>query len=164
MTAPCQTANGTATLAASTPANLVALCREGDWGRPNNLPAGTAFPSTWLFQSRDGGAGFQSVGHVAPNTRDLQDVASPSPSTIVTDGWAGAATTPAGVLSASFDGGHTWQTVYRAAAGGTAWSYLGFTTLTQGVAIGSSPAGPSFLLMTTDGGHHWSQVGFASGR
>jgi photosystem II stability/assembly factor-like uncharacterized protein len=64
-------------------------------------------------------------------------------------------------LDASFDGGHTWQSVYRN-GGVTAWSYLGFTTTTQGVAIGSGPSGQSVMVMTRDGGHHWAPVSFGS--
>jgi photosystem II stability/assembly factor-like uncharacterized protein len=150
-TPPCQTANGTAILTASSPSDLAAVCVEGEWGPAGNLPAGARTPSTWLFQSNDGGFSFQPVGPVplAPGT---QEVASPSPSTVVVGG-----TTPA--LYATFDGGHTWQTVYQGASG-AGWLYVGFTSLTQGVAISSTPSGSADLLMTRDGGHHWAPVSF----
>jgi photosystem II stability/assembly factor-like uncharacterized protein len=65
-------------------------------------------------------------------------------------------------LTASFDGGRSWQTVFRSGQVQT-WSYLGFTTLTQGVAIGSGAGGTSLLAMTRDGGHTWTAVSFRSG-
>jgi hypothetical protein len=149
---PCTTANGVAALAASTPANLVALCGEGEWGPARNLPAGAHTPSTWLFRSSDGGASFQAVGPV-PVTPGAQQVTSPSPSTVV----AGASSAQ---LYASFDGGHSWQTVYQNDKI-KSWTYLGFTTPAQGVAIGSDQS-RSVLLMTRDGGHHWAPVSFGA--
>jgi hypothetical protein len=151
---PCQTANGPAALAASTPNDLVAVCVEGAWGPALNLPTGTRTPSTWLFQSSNGGAGFQPVGPLPDNT-GAAVVATPEPSTVVVGG-------PAPDLTASFDGGHTWQAVYRSARVQT-WSYLGFTTLTQGVAIGSGAGGSSLLAITRDGGHSWAAVSFGAG-
>jgi photosystem II stability/assembly factor-like uncharacterized protein len=153
-TPPCRTANGSAALTASSPSNLAAVCSEGEWGPARNLPAGagTASPSTWLFQSSDGGASFRAVGPV-PLAPGAQQVAgSPAPSTVVVGG-----SRPA--LYATFDGGHTWQTVYQG-ADGSSWSYLGFTTLTQGVAITSTPSGRAAMLMTRDGGHSWAPVSF----
>jgi photosystem II stability/assembly factor-like uncharacterized protein len=155
-TPPCQMANGPASLAASTPDDLVAVCVEGDWGPARNLPAGASTPSTWLFKSTDGGASFHAVGPMA-QTLSEQQVASPSPSVVVVT--ESTATTG---LDASFDGGHSWQSVYRNGRL-TSWFYLGFTTTTQGVAIGSGPSGHSVLLMTRDGGHHWAPVSFGSG-
>jgi photosystem II stability/assembly factor-like uncharacterized protein len=154
-TPPCQTANGTAALTASSPSNLVAVCSEGVWGPARNLPAGagTGSPSTWLFQSSDGGGSFRAVGPVPLAPSAQQVVGSPAPSTVVVGGSGPG-------LYATFDGGHTWRTVYQD-TGGSSWSYLGFTTLTQGVAITSTPSGPAALLMTRDGGHSWAPVSFA---
>jgi hypothetical protein len=151
---PCQTANGSAALVASTPADLVAVCVEGAWGPARNLPAGSPSPSSWLFQSSNGGASFQPVGSL-PGHTDAAVVASPAPSTVVVGGAAPD-------LTASFDGGHTWQNVYRN-AGVQTWSYLGFTTLTQGVAIGSGAGGSSLMAMTRDGGRTWAAVSFRTG-
>jgi hypothetical protein len=153
-TPPCQTANGVASLAASTPTDLVAVCVEGEWGPARNLPAGSQTPSSWLFQSGDGGASFQAVGPL-PGQIDGAVVASPAPSTVVVGGAAPS-------LTASFDGGHTWQAVYHDARVQT-WSYLGFTTLTQGVAIGSGAGNSSLMAMTRDGGHSWAAVSFSTG-
>jgi photosystem II stability/assembly factor-like uncharacterized protein len=153
-TPPCQTGNGPATLAASTPTDLVAVCLEGEWGPARNLPAGSRTPSAWLFRSSNGGAGFEPVGPL-PGQIEAAMVASPAPSTVVVGGAAPG-------LTASFDGGHSWQTVYRSEQVQT-WSYLGFTTLTQGVAIGSGAGGTSLLAMTRDGGHTWTAVSFGTG-
>jgi photosystem II stability/assembly factor-like uncharacterized protein len=154
---PCLTANGAANLAASSATNLVAVCQEGVWGPAGNLPAGAGatFPSNWMFRSSDGGSTFQAVGPL-PAGANPEGVASPAPSTIVIAGALSAPTTPTGVLSASFDGGHSWQTVLQAPSR-SGWADLGFTTLTQGVAIASGPASvrPA-LYMTRDGGHHWA--------
>jgi hypothetical protein len=150
-TPPCRTANGPAALAASTPDDLVAVCLEGEWGPARNLPAGSRTPSSWLFRSSDGGTGFEPVGPLPDNTEAAM-VATPAPSTVVVGGAASD-------LSASFDGGHSWHTVYRGVQVQD-WSYLGFTTLTQGVAIGSGASGASLLAMTRDGGHSWTAVSF----
>ncbi len=185
-TPPCAQANGSVALAAANPSDLVAVCEEGEWGPAANLPAGSTTPSQWLFASTNGGASFQAVGALHPTSVGiLPQVAIPSSSTIVVgetlasmttspaggavsaasasgpsvnlaSGSATAAGASAAALSASFDGGHTWQTVYAATPGAT-WAYLGFTSLTQGVAIESTGQG-SQLLMTRDGGHAWAPV------
>jgi hypothetical protein len=154
-TPPCQTANGAASLAASSATDLAAVCQEGVWGTAGNLPAGAAVPSTWLFGSSDGGISSQAVGAL-PSTLTEEGAASPSPSTIVVDGSQNGSNTPTGVLSASFDGGHTWQTVLQVPSN-LAWFDLGFTTQTQGVLIGSGSSGSTFY-MTRDGGHDWAPV------
>jgi len=155
-TAPCAKANGVAVLAASSSTAMVAVCNEGVWGPADNLPAGTTVPSDWVFTSADGGTGFQAVGAL-PSNLSLQSVATPAPATVVVGGSPNVPSGgPIGVLSATFDGGQTWQTVYQA-AGIVSWSDLGFTTVTQGVAIGSTSSG-SQLLMTRDGGRSWVPV------
>jgi hypothetical protein len=154
---PCLTANGTATLAASTATDLVAVCQEGEWGPAGNLPSGAATPSTWFFQSSDGGSTFSTVG-APPATIGELDVASPAPSTIAADGQFNGGSGGGRGLYASFDGGHTWQAVGQF-AGVTSWADLGFTTLTQGFAIGiDTQSAQSFLYMTRDGGHRWAAV------
>jgi hypothetical protein len=152
-TPPCATANGSASLAASSAADLVAVCQEGTWGRAGNLPAGAATPSAWLFRSSDGGTSFQPVGPVPGNLTD-ESIASPAPATIVQAGLQTSASGAAAVLSASFNGGHTWQTVDQVSSV-LAWNDLGFTTLTQGVVIGATQGGSTFA-MTRDGGHTWA--------
>lgn len=183
-TPPCAAANGTANLAASSASDLVALCQEGVWGPARNLPAGAAgssAPSTWVFTSSDGGSSFQAVGAVpagsggphstgpdstgpnstgsgttGPTTTALTPagVASPAPATIVRGVLQSTGAGETGVLSASFDGGHTWRTVLQAPSV-VRWEDLGFTTLTQGVVIGSTPSESTFY-MTRNGGQTWA--------
>jgi photosystem II stability/assembly factor-like uncharacterized protein len=156
-TPPCLKAFGPANLAASSAADLVAVCQEGVWGPAQNLPAGATTPSVWLFRSSDGGSTFQAVGSM-PSGVTPEAVASPSPATVVTAESVVNTVTPTGVLSASLDSGRTWQTVLRVSTV-TNWTDLGFTTLTQGVVIGSEPTGPVFY-MTRDGGAVWTAIKF----
>jgi hypothetical protein len=160
-TPPCATANGAAVLAASSATDLVATCAEGTWGPPRNLPAGAAAPSTWMFNSRDGGTTFQAVGAIPAGPTPAASVptglASPAPATVVVAGTqpaGGVGGTDVGVLSASFDGGHTWRTVLQVPSV-IRWNDLGFTTLTQGVVVAATPSDSSFS-MTRDGGHTWT--------
>jgi hypothetical protein len=153
-TPPCRTANGTAALAASTPTDLVAICQEGQWGPARNLPSGAQVPSIWLFRSSDGGASFQTVGPIR-GTTGMAGVASPAPSTVV----FGGGEAQSADLLATFDAGHTWLAVYQNPQVQT-WSFVGFTTLSQGVAIGSGANGPAVMAMTRDGGHTWTAVSF----
>jgi hypothetical protein len=155
---PCLTANGLAFLAASSQTDLVAVCNEGERGPASNLPAGATTPSEWMFSSSDGGASFQPVTQL-PATFSPQEVATPSPATVVVGGALNPGNgPPVSALSASFDGGHTWQTVYQAPQT-TSWADLGFTTLTQGVVVADTQSG-SMLLMTRDGGHNWGPASF----
>jgi hypothetical protein len=155
--APCLSANGVAFVAASSTKNMVAVCHEGDWGPAGNLPAGATIPSWWMLSSSDGGGSFQPVGQL-PTTFSPQEVATPSPATVVVDGALNPGNGSVSALSASFDGGQTWQTVYQSPQTAR-WADLGFTTLTQGVIVGYSQSG-SVLLMTRDGGHNWGPVSF----
>lgn len=149
---PCSSANGAGAIAASSSADLVAVCAEGTWGPPD---PGTVAGQNWLFSSTNGGTSFSPVGQVPGNRPNSITVPPGDPRTVVTaDGGGG--------LLASFDGGSTWATVEPgpspSGTGGYVFSYVGFTTATQGVAVADSPA-PA-LFMTRDGGHTWSPVGF----
>ena len=87
---------------------------KGPGGRLATCRPAPPSPSTWMFTSSDGGTSFQAVGAVpagpTPAASNPAGVASPAPATVVV-----AASQPAGgvggadvgVLSASFDGGHT---------------------------------------------------------
>ena len=140
---------------ASSATDLVAVCEEGEWGPAGNLPKGATVPSAWTFTSNDGGATFQAVGPL-PLACPAGAVASPAPATIVVDSLATGGPASNGVLAASFDAGHTWQTVFQVPSV-TGWTYLGFTTVTQGVVIDATRSG-STLSMTRDGGHAWAAV------
>ncbi|HMC40163.1 MAG TPA: hypothetical protein VKI19_10910 [Acidimicrobiales bacterium] len=143
-TAPCTTSGGAGYAAAASATDLAAVCAEGMWGPPDRgIPAGR----NWLFTSSDGGASFQAAGPVPGQNPASITVAPGHPGTVVVaDGQVG--------LQATFDGGRTWQTVY----GDGSIGFVGFTTAQQGVAIRYSPV-PAFV-MTRDGGHTWTTVGF----
>jgi len=135
-TPPCATVEGPATLAASSPTELVAVCDVGLWSTPQGEQ---------LFVSHDGGTTW-SAGVRIPVTSGGGEVAVASRSTIVVAGDGG--------LVATFDGGTTWSTVAQV----TGVADFGFTTPTQGVAVvpGQSPT----LVTTHDGGHTWTTVTF----
>jgi photosystem II stability/assembly factor-like uncharacterized protein len=149
-TPPCTDANGSASVAASSTTDLVAVCDEGVWGPP---PAGTT-TGPWLFDSSDAGSDFAVVGAI-PTTAaagGAYSVATPpgEPQVVVVGGSG---------LVATFDGGHTWKTVYSASAGQV--RVVGFTTATQGVAIVTGDTNISTLLMTRDAGATWNPVGLS---
>jgi photosystem II stability/assembly factor-like uncharacterized protein len=150
---PCVKDNGPAVLAAASASQLAAVCHEGLWGPPAGKQSSSGSPPFYeLYLSTDGGATFKPAG-VIPDANGGLVAASPAGvgTTVVTGG--------AGVLSATFDGGKSWQTV-GSGMSGTA-SFVGFTTATQGVAVFTGQQGgveSSTLLMTRDGGHSWSPV------
>ena len=147
---PCSSAGGFAALSAGTTTHLAAVCDEGTWTGPAE--------SVHLYLSSNGGASFsriaQAIGTLNNGSADAVTISSTG--TIVVAGSSGSA--PTGLLLASFNGGGSWATVYSGDSGIVA-DELGFTTASQGVAItdGAHP----HLLMTYDGGHHWSAVTFA---
>ncbi len=149
-TPPCTDANGLAHLAASSSSDLVAVCDEGQWGPP---APGTTAQAAWLFTSTDGGSHFTAVGEVDSPAVSASSVATApgDPQVVVVAGPG---------LTASFDGGHTWRTVYTPPSGQTV-RFVGFTTATQGVAI-TAGASSSTLLMTHDGGSTWSAVALSA--
>ena len=147
---PCRNANGKASYAASSTTDLVAVCDEGVWGPP--APGTTA--EAWLFASGDAGGHFHAVGQIVTSRiRGVDSVGSvatpPGEPQVVVVGGLG--------MAATFDGGHTWRTVYSGPAGREV-RVAGFTTARQGVAIATGGARPSTLLMTRDGGRTWSPV------
>ena len=157
-TPPCSKANGDATLAASDPTNLAAICDEGFYGTPDQ--PGAVAGSQWLFLSSDGGASFRAAGAL-PKTYQVEDsITTSGPSTVV----AGAGPAPSAggagqaALVATFDGGRSWQAVYSSGAI-SSWVDVGFTNVQQGVAVGVGQSGTT-LLMTRDGGHTWAPVDF----
>jgi hypothetical protein len=140
---PCTQVNGPASLAASSPQDLVAVCDQGVWG-----PATPAGVRVWV--SHSGGASFTMLATPLPVSPGggAGPVASPS-STV-------AAVGVGSTILATFNGGSTWGSVY---SGGGSIAYLGFTTATQGVAVETRPStAAGSLLMTRDGGHHWVPV------
>ena len=144
----CSNANGPGYVAAASATDISALCAEGIWGRPD---PGTSAGHNWLFHSSDGGMSFTSIGVVPGSNPQSFTVAPGHDQTIVVaDGQLG--------LEASFDGGLTWGNVASGSTSGQSYSYVGFTTAAQGVAIRNGPT--TELFMTRDGGHTWSAVHF----
>lgn len=141
---PCLDANGPATLAAANARDLVAVCDVGLWSTSTGVH---------LYTSSDGGTSFTEAASKVP-VFDVQGVAAPAPSTIVVGGSLSGLPS---ALIASFDGGKTWARV-AVMNGAGSYSYLGFTTVDQGVAITRPEGGAAELLMTRDGGHTWAPV------
>lgn len=148
-TPPCAKANGVAQVAAASANDVVATCQEGSLGTPE---PGTTAGKEWLFASTDGGTSFTAVGETPVQSPVSIAVAAGMPQTIV------AAT--GDKLVATFDGGKSWGTV-AAATTASAFSFVGFTTATQGVAIEQSPGSTTAAaLITYDGGKTWTTVKF----
>lgn len=145
---PCADIGGPATLAASTPSEMVVVFDEGLL---------TGVPQVRANRSTDGGTTFQADATPVPLGCCVADVASGHPGTAVVASTTGDG---AAVLVATFDEGASWTTVYRA-PDRQAWDELGFTSAAQGVAISrESDKTTATLLMTLDGGHSWTPMAF----
>jgi hypothetical protein len=155
-TPPCASVVGPAVLAASSPTELVAACDVGLWSTPQG---------EHLYVSHDGGTTFTESGTPVPLDQTAE-IANPAAGSVVVAG----TTSQGSAIVGSFDGGLTWQTMLTSGLSGSQapmFTYLGFTTSTQGVAITASGAGTAnglqqvgTLLMTRDGGHTWVAVAF----
>jgi photosystem II stability/assembly factor-like uncharacterized protein len=142
---PCADAGGSATLAASTSTDLVAICDEGVWtDRPRAERA---------YVSADGGSTFHEVSTPVP-LGDVHGAASPAPKVFVVAG----SNSDSRVILTSANGGAGWKTVHREQVA-RGWAELGFTNPRQGVVI-SSGGEAGRLLMTFDGGTTWKPVPF----
>jgi hypothetical protein len=150
--APCATTGGTAVVSAPTALSLVAICEQGVWG-----PSGYGgSPAVRAYFSGNGGATF-FLGGVVPTGEPSGSgdvVASPAPGVAVTD----VLTNSQDELIETFNSGASWKVV-ASAPESMPFTYLGFTSSAQGVAIESGSA-TSVLLMTFDGGRVWSPVRF----
>ena len=148
---PCATNGGTAVISTPTVSSMVAVCEEGTWG-PSGYPGP---PATRAYFSNTGGATF-FLGGIVPGAGDIGGtvVASPFAGAAVTD----AQTTSGSDLVETLNSGGSWRIVATAPES-LSFTYLGFTSSSQGVAI-ESGAQTSVLLMTFDGGRVWSPVKF----
>jgi hypothetical protein len=139
--------------AASTPENLVAVCVMGGFaeGLSSSAPKGAKLGSSWLYFSSNGGSSFQAGPELGPLGDFFGSVlASPEPGVILlSHGDMGQD------LLGSFNGGHTWSTVYHGEL-----TYLGFTSPLQGVGIVQTTSTTTKMIMTFDGGHLWAPVTF----
>ncbi len=146
---PCSSAGGPVLLAAPTTSRVDALCTEGVW-------TGQRI-SVDLLRSSDGGASFGPSRRVPVSSPEL--VAAIGVSTVAVGAQANGSNSADVNLDMSFDNGASWRSVYSHA--GSGWLELGFTTLTQGVAIVLGAQGHlNTMLFTTDGGRHWAPVSF----
>ncbi|MGC8626965.1 MAG: hypothetical protein ACP5VR_05295 [Acidimicrobiales bacterium] len=154
---PCEAVGDSyAVPAPSNGADLVAVCVMGGFASPlsKSAPPGASLGSSWLYFSTDGGKSFHHGPELLPRRDYFGGVlASPRPGVVVTDRSEGNSEQ----LIASFDNGRHWEAVYQGY-----FFYLGFTSPTEGVGLVrlSSGTGRSMMVMTYDGGHHWSKVNF----
>ncbi len=135
-TPPCAQAEGPVSLTASDPLHLTAYCDGGLWGGPSAVTLDT---------SVNGGSSFVDTP-VNFSVTVGGPIASPTPGVVVLGDNQNSD------LMATFNGGQSWTAVYSGPEN-SGFSYLGFTTPTQGVAIDGGT-----LLMTFDGGRQWSPV------
>lgn len=153
-TPPCADVGGTLAFpAAAGPGFLAAVCVMGGFASPLSpyAPAGATVGSSWLYQSANGGATFSPVAELGGQGQTVGEViASPSPGVV----FLSRSSSSEAQLLATFDSGSQWADVYH----GT-FSYLGFTSPDQGVAIVASGSRTA-MIMTYDGGHHWQKVNF----
>jgi photosystem II stability/assembly factor-like uncharacterized protein len=140
---PCP-ADTFATVAAATSTRVLVVCSGG---------GGLGSQSKTAYLSENGGTTYERVTD-PPFGGDFEGAAG-SPTSLSV-----AASSGGTEMYTSFDSGRSWETTYDNGDGGLGLSDVGFTTATQGVAIHGRTEYPSSfqLLMTRDGGHHWSVV------
>jgi hypothetical protein len=159
-TPPCvSVGGGLAVPAAANTRNLVAVCGMGGFAAPlpSSAPRGAAIGSSWFYFSHNGGITFTIGTELKPVNANLSFgnftgvLASPRPGELL----VGRSVGPRDQLIASFDGGVRWRVVYHGR-----FSYLGFTSAAQGVALVQGANGTDAMIMTYDGGRQWVPVSF----
>ena len=158
---PCSKVGGSFVVpAAPTPSDLVTACQMGGFASSLSkfAPAGAKLGSWWLYLSGDGGRTWTAGPQLGTEPYVFGGlISSPRPGAVLlTHGFVGG--NPPAQLRASFDGGRTWATAYKGE-----FFYLGFTSPRQGVGIlqtSASSKAMTEMVMTFDGGRHWSPVHF----
>jgi hypothetical protein len=133
------TGGGGALLAAA-PGSLLAVCSTGS--------TAAASQTKQILTSGDGGQSWQRRGGVPIQGTAWSAAVNPGGSVFLI-----AATTG---LYISRDGGNSWQIALTGPDGG--FGYVGMTDVLQGFAIPAAPDRAGMVL-TTDGGQSWFQVG-----
>ncbi|KYP14037.1 oxidoreductase [Flavihumibacter sp. CACIAM 22H1] len=101
-------------------------------------------------RSTDGGKSFQWMTVTGHETRDFRDIEAFDAVTAVI-----LAVDSPGLLLRTFDGGASWQEVYRDNRSGIFLDALHFRNKSAGMAIGDPIDGKFLLLETADGGRSW---------
>lgn len=123
------------------------------------MEPGTGNQKKMSYYSVDGGANWSKGRSIPYNQGYVASLAAANPETWI----LGEAR---GILYTTFDGGISWSSVKISHSGGGAgegWGYVGFTTLSEAVAVPWTLNG-SALAFSYDGAKNWTLVPFASGR
>jgi hypothetical protein len=137
---------------ATTPQDLVVACQMGGFASPlsRSAPPGAKLQSVWLYTSRNGGRTFHyglQLGRLFTNV-----LAAPRTTDLFANRLFNSATDLYQFVH-SVDGGRHWEIVRRE------WALsVTFQSDTQGVALLQGTRGINTLIMTSDGGDHWSAV------
>lgn len=102
-------------------------------------------------RSTDGGKSFQWITVPGHETRDFRDIEAFDAVTAVI-----IAVDSPGLILRTYDGGASWQEVYRNNRSGIFLDALHFQNKTEGIAIGDPIDGQFILLQTDNGGRSWS--------
>lgn len=101
-------------------------------------------------RSTDGGKSFQWMTVKGHEKRDFRDIEAFDAVTAVI-----LAVDSPGLILRTFDGGESWQEVYRDNRSGIFLDALHFRNKDEGMAVGDPIDGKILLLRTTDGGRSW---------
>jgi hypothetical protein len=159
-TPPCASVgNSFALPVATSPTDLVALCTMGGfaYGLSKSAPPGATLGSSWLYLSTNAGSSFRA----GPELKPVKDfpafsnfsglLASPRLRVYL----VGSDVNQHEGLVASFDGGAHWTTVYSHQV-----TSLTFVNVNEGLGFVQLASDATAMIMTSDGGRHWSPVTF----
>lgn len=137
---------------------LAVVCTMGGFASPlsKTAPPGAKLFSNWLYLSSNAGHSFH-YGPALGHTWDPELLASPSPHVLLLVQFNVDKSNLYRIIR-SVDGGWNWSVVYR---GGWALS-VSFPSAERGLVLVQKSAGNDSLLVSDNGGIHWSQVSFSS--